>query len=206
MQLIFCTGSSIISKPTSNGINHKNLKFTLISHCQPRPFPGPDNCLIIWLTPGWEFPAAALNITLGWVDEDGCIADNGSLGPNGNIICPWLRCMNEIWGWTCWVLPYPEMLGCEDEGGITCGLLLPMLLLTIEEAIPAGFICEVDPAAPTRLDRMRFRSAVNLCLAFSTCSHSLIRKVSTSANCFSFSSNLFNWFSSNMVNNLLPGI
>jgi hypothetical protein len=92
------------------------------------------------------------------------------------------------------------MLGCEEEEGITCCLLLPTLLLTIEGATPAWFICEATPAGVIRVDSMRIRSAANLCLVFSTCSHSLIRKVSTSANCFSLSSNLFNCYH---INNLL---
>lgn len=91
------------------------------------------------------------------------------------------------------------MLGCEDEADITCGRLLPMLLLTMEGATTGRFICEGTPPGPNRVDTMRVRSVANLCLAFSTCSHSLISKVSTSANCFSFSSNLFNCCSSEMV-------
>lgn len=129
-------------------------------------------------------------MTLGGAEVDACMAVRGNLGPVGNI--GW-RGMNGIWGCTAWLLPYPEVLGCEGEADITCCLLLPMLLLTMGEATPGRVVCDVTPAGPNRADTMRALSEANLCLAFSTCSHSFMSNVSTSANCFSFSSNLFNW-------------
>jgi hypothetical protein len=123
--------------------------------------------------------------------EDCCIAAMGSLGPNPNICC---RCINGMWGWTGWLLPYPGMLGCEGEAETICCLLLLVLLFTIEGPTPGTLMGEVTPAGPHRADIKRARSAAILCLVLSTCSHSFIKNVSTSANCFSFSSNLFNWW------------
>ncbi|GMY06707.1 hypothetical protein FCV25MIE_01946, partial [Fagus crenata] len=61
-----------------------------------------------------------------------------------------------------------------------------------EGPTPGRLMGEVTPADPNRADIMRACSAAILCLVLSTCSHSFIKNVSTSANCFSFSSNLFN--------------
>lgn len=161
-----------------------------LPNSQPKPELVPDTGLIIgWLRVGCELPEL-LNMAFGeGVDEDGCMAARGRRGPNENIGC---RGMNDMCGCICWLLPYPEMLGCEGEADMICCLLLPVLLLTKAGATPGRFIGEVTPVGPNRVDIMRARSAANLCLALSTCSHSFINKVSTSANCFSFSSNLFN--------------
>lgn len=122
-------------------------------------------------------------------DEDDCMDVKGILGPNPNI--DW-RGTNGMWGWIGWLLLYPDTLGCEAEGDIICCLPVPVLLLDMEEPRPAKPIGAVTPAGPNRADIRRARSPAILCLVFSTCSHSFIRKVSTSANCFNFSSNLFN--------------
>lgn len=122
-------------------------------------------------------------------DEDGCMAAKGRRGPKENIGC---RGMNDMCGSICWLLPYPELLGCEGGVDMICCLLLPVLLLTKAGAAPGRFIGAVTPVGAKRVDIIRARSATNLCLVLSTCSHSFINKVSTSANCFSFSSNLFN--------------
>lgn len=121
-------------------------------------------------------------------DCDCCIIDRGNLCPNPNIEG---RGAKDICGWTGWLLPYPEMLGCEGEAEIICCLLLPLLLAT-EGPTPDAFIGGVAPAVPKCADIMRDRSAPNLCFALSTCSHSFISNVSISANCFSFNSSLFN--------------
>lgn len=89
------------------------------------------------------------------------------------------------------------MLGCAGEVDIICCLLLPLLLLLIiEGSTPDTFTGGVAPPLSSRADTMWDRSAANpaanLCLVFSTCSHSFISNVSISANCFSFNSNLFN--------------
>ena len=153
---------------------------------QPKPELAPDAFFSIdWLRAGWAF-AAALNITLGVADEDGCKAESGSRGPSPYIGC---RAMN--WGCICWLLPYPEMNGCEGEP-VIIGCLLLAVLLTMEGPTPGRFIDEVAPAGPIWVDIMRVRSVAILCLALSTCSHSFINSVSTSANCLSLSSNLFN--------------
>ena len=123
------------------------------------------------------------------------MAARGKRGPNENIGCRGMK-DDDMCGCICWLLlPYPEMLGCEGGADMICCLLLPVLLLTKAGATPGRFTGEVTPVAPpgpNRVDIMRARSATNLCLALSTCSHSFINNVSTSANCFSFSSNLFN--------------
>lgn len=137
-------------------------------------------------------PGTGLNI--GWVtadEEEGFIAVRGNLGPSP---CPYIDCCCDMWGWIGWLLGYPEIKGCEGEPETCCCLLLPGLLLpeTIAEPTPGKPVGLPTPAAPNWGDIIRARSAAILCLARSTCSHSFINKVSTSANCFSFSSNLFN--------------
>lgn len=127
--------------------------------------------------------------------EGGCcccccwIADKGSLCPKPNIDC---RGMYDMWGWSGWLLLYPETLGCEAGGEIIFCLLFVLLLFTMEGITPGKLAGGVTPAGPNWTPNILARSATNLCLVLSTCSHSFIKKVSTSANCFSFSSSLFN--------------
>ena len=128
----------------------------------------------------------ALNMAVEEADCDCCIIDRGNLCPNPNIEG---RGAKDICGWTGWLLPYPETLGCEEEAEIICCLLLP--LLAIEGPTPDAFIVGVAPTVPRRADIMRDRSAAHLCFVLSSCSHSFINNVSISANCFSFNSNLF---------------
>lgn len=153
---------------------------------QPRPELAPDIFFTIgWLREGWEF-ATALNRTLGAADVDGCKAERGRRGPSPYICC---RAMN--WGCICWLLPKPDRNGCEGEP-VMIGCLLFRVLFTMEGPTPGGFIDEVTTGGTIWDDTARFRSLAILCLAFSTCSHSFINRVSTSANCFSLSSSLFN--------------
>nr|GMD52207.1 hypothetical protein Iba_chr11bCG9710 [Ipomoea batatas] len=49
--------------------------------------------------------AQTLNIALA-LAEDGCIAESGNRGPSPYIPCCGINCM---WGWSGWLLPYPEM-------------------------------------------------------------------------------------------------
>lgn len=170
-------------------MNHKiHSLYQARSLVQPKPELVPDTGRSIgWFRVGCALPEE-LNMTFE-AAEDCCIAAMGSLGPNPNICC---RCINGMWGWTGWLLPYPGMLGCEGEAETICCLLLLVLLFTIEGPTPGTLMGEVTPAGPHRADIKRARSAAILCLVLSTCSHSFIKNVSTSANCFSFSSNLFN--------------
>ena len=126
-------------------------------------------------------------MTFGEGDEDDCMAERGSRGPIPNIDCRGMNCM---WGCTGWLLLIPDMLGCEGGADIICSLLLPVLLFTAEGLRP-GTVTGLTPGAPIRAATKRVLSAKLLCLAFSIWSHSFIKTVSTSANCFNFSSNLF---------------
>ena len=123
------------------------------------------------------------------------MAESGRRGPNESICGRW--CRNSIWGiWGC-PCPCPCMLLAYVAGMLVCGMepgtptglgLMPagfdgMALLPPGRPLPVG---------PNRADLILTRSAEILCLTLSTCSHSFKSKVSTSANCFSFNSNLFN--------------
>ncbi|GKD59195.1 hypothetical protein Tco_1296704 [Tanacetum coccineum] len=79
------------------------------------------------------------------------------------------------------------MNGCCADEPVTCSRLGPRLL-TIEGPTPGRPVGLV----PNWGLRRRPRSAVTLCLPLSSCSPSFINRLSTSANCFSFNSNLFN--------------
>jgi len=125
----------------------------------------------------------------GWV----WIAESGRRGPNESICGRW--CMNGIWG--IWGWPCPCMLLAYAAG---------MLVWGMEPGTPTGLglmLAGLDgmvlllpgiPVEPNRADLIRARSAEIRCLTLSTCSHSFKSKVSTSANCFNFNSNLFNWW------------
>lgn len=168
--------------------NKRRLQYWIaFPKIQPRPELAPDTFFNIgWLTEeGWAF-ATALNRTLGATDVDGCKAERGRRGPSPYICC---RAIN--WGCICWLLPKPDINGCEGEP-VMIGCLLFRELFTMEGPTPGGFIDELTPTGPIWADTVRVRSLAILCLAFSTCSHSFINRVSTSANCFSLSSSLFN--------------
>jgi hypothetical protein len=70
------------------------------------------------------------------------------------------------------------------------GLDAMVLLPPLGRLVSVGF---------NRADITCIRPAEILCLALSTCSHSFKSKVSTSANCFSFNSNLFSYKFSKIV-------
>lgn len=121
-------------------------------------------------------------------DEEGWMAESGKRGPNPNI--GW-RCIIGMFGCIAGLLAYgAEMLGWPTDVGIVGCLMFA--LTPADCANPADAAGRLVPACPNRFDIIRTRSAENLCRVLSTCSHSFKSKVSTSANCFSFSSNLFN--------------
>lgn len=134
---------------------------------------------------------------------DGCvwIDESGRRGPNESICCR--CCKNGICGCPCpcmcgWPCPWPCMLlmyaagmlawGMEPGTATGLGFILAGLDGLDGTVLPGRLV----PAAPNRTDLIRARSAEILCLTLSTCSHSFKSKVSTSANCFNFNSNLFN--------------
>lgn len=125
----------------------------------------------------------------GWV----WMADSGRRGPNDSICCRCCCCKNAIWGWPCPCMLLANGAGILDWGiepGTPIGLGL--ILIGLDDMVlvlPPG---RLFPGEAKRVDTIRTRSDAILCLILSTCSHSFKSKVSTSANCFSFSSNLFN--------------
>lgn len=158
-----------------------------------------------WLFGARELESPELSITLdGWGDEEGWIAERGRRGPTkGYNGCLAMKGMWE--GWIGIALPYGEDMFACPASGITCCccccccccLLLGFPCIVICDE--ARLVLVPGCCCPYRLDRRRTRSIESLCLVLSTCSHSFRSKVSISANCFNFSSSLFNWTERCMV-------
>ena len=113
-------------------------------------------------------------------------------GPNESI-CGCL-CENGIWGWPC-----PCILLAEAAGGIVASAMEPgmatglgLVFIGLDAVVLLPPLGRLAPVGFKRADITRIGPAEIVCLALSTCSHSFKSKVSTSANSFSFNSNLFN--------------
>jgi hypothetical protein len=183
----------LVQKRKANNTTRSGILWTSV-YPRLELFPEDDlNSWWLWLGVIELGMAAELNIMFdacadGWV----WLAESGERGPNESI-CGCL-CKNGIWGCPC-----PCMILVDEAGlvasavepGLPTGLGLMFTGLDATVLLPPLGLGSLVPVWFKRPDITCMRPAEILCLALSTCSHSFKSKVSTSANCFSFNSNLF---------------